>query len=123
MQHLLLSFLVSVALVATTITVDSSDGDPIEIVITQNQNDPNGNRSPMPISGYVDTATSAVYLFFSSPCGMVNITFSNLSTGDSFGTAVNGMGTVIIPISINAGFWTVTFSLRDNIVYYGEFQI
>lgn len=56
--------------------------------------------------------------------GFVFIEIENLTTGEYTQTAVNSAtGSAVFPISGNAGFWTITFSLSDGTMYYGEFEI
>lgn len=124
MQHLLLSLLfVAATLGMSPIPAPSHDGDDVIIEIKNAGGTSSGNRTLVPISGYYDASLYVVNLFFSSPCGMVNITFSNLSTGDNFETIVNGSGAVMIPAALSSGSWTVTFSLPDGTVYIGEFNL
>ncbi len=103
------------------------DENVVEIVFGQDtkNTEHSPHRSPtfIPISGYVDTGVGVVFLSFSSPCGTVEASFCNLSSGDSFDVTVNGSGSVMIPAILSAGSWRVTFSLSTGAEYIGEFEI
>lgn len=124
MRQLFIIILLAVTLgaTATPIVDPVKDGDVTEIIIIPGEGSL-GNRSPVsiPISGYVDTVLNMVFLQFSSPCGTVNATFSNLSNGDFLETSFNGTGSVMIPAVLSAGSWFVTFSLSDGSEYVGSF--
>lgn len=117
----LLSFLLSTTFLPTPSVIVLQDDPPI-IVIPDN---PFGdeNRSPSIISGYYNSSTEILTLLFSSPLGMVDIRFDNLTNGDYYETSVNGSGSVVIPLSFSSGSWQVTFSLADGTVYSTSFVI
>lgn len=61
---------------------------------------------------------------FLSDLGFVSVEIENQTTSEYTQTVVNSaVGLAIFPISGNAGFWSITFSLSDGTVYYGEFVI
>ena len=94
MQHFLLALSLAVTIGVAEARIPYDMGDPsVTIVITQKDGDyPIGNRasSVIPIAGYVDTDAGVVLLNFSQPCGVVHISFENLSDGSNFDTTVNG---------------------------------
>ena len=124
-------FLLSLCLAALTLGVagarnSGATGDPIPIIIIQENDDlDNNSRGPVggPISGYVDPDFEVVVLSFTQSCGTVQISFSNQTDGNYYSTSVNGSGTVVIPLSITSGYWTVTFTLSSGAVYLGQFTI
>lgn len=126
----MLKILLTLCLAASFGTMEAHnsgvDGDPV-IVVISNGNDmfSGGNRGSgiVPISGYADTTGGFVSLYFAQPCGMVQISFSNISDGSHYSTLVNGSGPVVIPLVLSPGSWTVTFTLGDGTVYIGEFTI
>lgn len=127
MQHLFMSFCMAATLAPAASPNLCGDENVVEIVFGQNteNTEHSPHRSPtfIPISGYVDTVLNMVFLNFSSPCGTVEASFCNLSTGDFLETTVNGSGSVMIPAILPAGSWRVTFSLSTGAEYIGEFEI
>lgn len=126
MQQLLLSLCIAATLGVTEARFPSDMGDhTVIIVIQENKGSQIGNRGAevVPISGYVDTDTGVVLLNFSQPCGVVHISFENLSDGSNFDTTVNGDGTVIIPVMLSTGTWQLYFTLPNGVRYYGEFTL
>ena len=121
MQQLLLSLCIAATLGVTEARFPSDMGDHTVIIVIQgNKGSQIGNRGTevVPISGYVDTDTGVVEFNFSRPCGMVNISFDNLSDGSNFDTTVNGDGTVIIPAMLSTGLWRLYFTLPNGLWYY-----
>lgn len=123
-------FLLALCLAASFGIVDArnpgGDGDTVPIIITsEEENDSPANRGGdiVPISGYVDNTGNFASLYFAQPCGLVQISFSNSSDGSYYSTMVNGSGSVIIPLALSSGTWTVTFTLGSGTVYIGEFTI
>lgn len=56
--------------------------------------------------------------------GFVSVEIENLTTGEYTQTVVNSAtGSAIFPISGNAGSWTITFTLSDGTVCFGEFTL
>lgn len=126
MQQLLFFLCLAATLGATEARNPSEMGDPTPIIIIQENDDlENHTRGPVvvPISGYVDSAAGVVVLNFTQSCGIVQISFDNLSDGSYYSTAVNGSGAVVIPLALTSGAWTVTFSLPSGAGYIGEFTI
>ena len=124
MQHLIIPSCLAAALAPPSFPVPSNDEiQEIIIVVKTEEETPHRSPAQIPISGFVDTASGVVFLSFSTPCGTVNVTFSNLSNGDFLETSVNGTGSVMIPAVLSAGSWFVTFSLSDGSEYIGEFEI
>lgn len=127
MQHFLLALSLAVTIGVAEARIPYDMGDPsVTIVITQKDGDyPIGNRasSVIPIAGYVDTDAGVVLLNFSQPCGVVHISFENLSDGSNFDTTVNGDGTVIIPVMLSTGTWQLYFTLPNGVRYYGEITL
>lgn len=124
MQHLIMPFCLAAAIVPALSPVSANDEiEEIIIVVKGGEEAPHRAPAQIPISGYVDTGVGVVFLSFSSPCGTVEASFCNLSSGDSFDTTVNGSGSVMIPAILSAGSWRVTFSLSSGAEYIGEFEI
>ena len=126
----MLKILLTLCLAATFGTMEAhnpgGDGDTVPIIISNGDDVfSSGNRGGdiVPISGYVESTSGFVSLYFAQPCGLVQISFSNSSDGRYYSTMVNGSGSVIIPLALSSGTWTVTFTLGSGTVYIGEFTI
>lgn len=126
MQHFLLSLCLASTIGAAEARNPSEMGDNPVIIVIQDEHQPEiDNRGPVvvPITGYVEPSIGMVVLGFSQPCGTVQISFSNLTDGSYYSTSVNGSGTVVIPLALTFGSWTVTFTLPNGDGYLGEFTI
>lgn len=126
MKHFLLYLCLAATLGATEARNPSEMGDEPVIIDIQDGHQPNiGNRGSVvvPINGYVEPSNGMVVLEFTQPCGTVQISFNNLSDGSYYSTSVNGSGSVVIPLTLTSGSWTVKFTLPNGNVYIGEFII
>lgn len=92
--------------------------------------DPNGpaaevlHRSPAQAPVLCLLAEDCLNVAFLSNLGSVSVEIENQTTGEYTQTVVNAVaGPMVFPFSGNAGFWTITFSLADGTVYYGEFSL
>lgn len=54
---------------------------------------------------------------------MVNVAINNLATNETVSCSIPGQGSSIIPISGDAGFWTITITLDDGRSYMGSFVL
>lgn len=80
------------------------------------------HRAPAPISCWL--VGDELYATFPENIGSVTVEIENQTTGEYTQTVVNSaVGSAIFPISGNAGFWTIIFSLSDGTVYFGEFTL
>ena len=78
----------------------------------------------IPISATAYSSPSFIEIRFLADLGFVSVEIENQTTGEYTQTMVNSaISPAIFPISGNAGFWTITFTLPDGTVYYGEFTI
>ena len=105
------------------VPVNKADSTPIVIGNDNGEGIPNRAPVLIPISGYVDTSLDAAIITFNSPCGTVDVEFTNTTSGDTYRTSVAGTGIVVIPVSLSSGLWYVTFTLSTGEEYYGEFTI
>jgi len=92
--------------------------------------DPNGpaaevlHRSPAQAPVLCSLAEGYLKVTFLSNLGSVSIEIENQTTGEYSQTVANAMaGPMVFPISGNAGFWTITFTLSNGAVYYSDFVI
>ena len=119
MKNLLVYFCLAAIFGMAKIHNPSEMGDTIPVIIIPGEEDDTpGNRGPgtVPINCYVDAASDFAVVSFTNPCGMVRVSFNNLSDG-------SGTGAVVIPLTLTSGSWTVTFELSNGTVYNGEFTI
>jgi hypothetical protein len=126
MKNLLVYFCLAAIFGMAKIHNPSEMGDTIPVIIIPGEEDDTpGNRGPgtVPINCYVDAASDFAVVSFTNPCGMVRVSFNNLSDGSYYSTSVNGTGAVVIPLTLTSGSWTVTFELSNGTVYNGEFTI
>ncbi len=78
----------------------------------------------IPISAVFYTTPSVIEVQFLMDLGYVSVEIENLTTSGYTQTVVNSAaGLAIFPISGNPGLWTITFSLSNGTVYYGEFNL
>lgn len=78
----------------------------------------------IPISAAFYTTPSVIEVQFLMDLGYVSVEIENQTTSEYTQTVVNSAaGLAIFPISGNSGLWTITFSLSNGMVYYGEFTL
>ena len=98
-----------------------------EIIISNQSGFSDNNGSPRTsnvlIEAYFDTELSYVCASLSNAGASVTVEFINHTTNETADYIIPGSGSSILPISGNAGFWTVTFTLESGDVYYGEFVL
>ena len=129
MRKFLLSLCLIVALGGVTEARISGETEsvytPTIIIVQSSGGGVVGNRggAVVPISGYVDLNAQTVCLNFSRPCGLVQVSFTNLSNGGSYDAIIEGQDSVSIPIILSPGTWQVTFTLEDGTCYVGVFSI
>lgn len=69
----------------------------------------------------VENSLEVTFLF---NLGAITVEIENQTTGEYSQTVMNAVaGPMVFPISGNAGFWTITFTLSNGAVYYGEFVL
>lgn len=115
------------ALLASLALSAPARGDEDVNIIIVDPHDPSAevlhrDATQVPITCTV--ADSYLEVTFLSNLGSVSVEIENQTTGEYTQTSVNSaISPAIFPISGNAGFWTITFTLPDGTVYYGEFTI
>lgn len=83
-------------------------------------------RAPafIPIQVYYDDFISSVCIQFLRNIGELEVTITNLSTGDSASYDIDSnSGTVIIPINGDSGTYDITLLTSNMSGYEGEFEI
>ena len=94
------------------------------IIIEQSDDTPSGTpRAPAfnPCSAHL--LSQGVVLESSTPCGLVNVTLIS-SAGDFFTTDFDtSEGAVLIPVSGNAGSYTLLLTMPSGAQYVGRFEI
>lgn len=96
----------------------------VRIIIQQKPLDlPGGPRSAVPFEAEYDDAPNYVNLTCTSPCGDVSVALTS-TAGDWYQTVFDTSdGVIIIPVSGESGFYTLTITTSDNTVYVGEFNL
>ena len=105
---------------------DQPEGTPIPIADASSLEYSIPPKAPalVPVGCVYYSADATIAVDFQDNLGYVSVEIENLTTGEYTQTMVNSAdGSAIFPISGNAGFWTITFSLSDGTVYYGEFNL
>lgn len=98
--------------------------DETEILIRQQSPDLEGApRSATIIEAYYDSDITCVSVTLSNAGTSVTVEFVNHTTNETADYVIPGSGTSFMPISGTSGNWSVTLTLTDRTVYYGEFII
>ena len=75
------------------------------------------------ISAYYDSEDACIYTSLSNAGLSVDVEISNYNTAETYLYAIPGTGSSILPISGNAGIWTITYTLSSGDIYEGTFVI
>lgn len=127
MKKILLLFL-SLCLFVPSIKAQSGGDDPIGIVIGEggNHSGAPSHHAPalIPIQAAYYPSLITIFVIFLSDLGSVSVEIENETTGTYSQQVVN---TSYSPqpflITGAAGHWTITFTLANGKVYFGEFDI
>lgn len=106
--------------------ISSFAQEPQVILISHTSGDlPDAPRSPSitSIAAYYDYFSSSVCVNLINAGTIVSVELVNHTTNETADYIIPGSGSSILPISGNAGFWTVTFTLESGDIYYGEFVL
>lgn len=129
MKKHLLFLLALVALCSTPTTLSATTDNP--------SGQPSGNPKPVifnPTPPNSDTHRSVLsafeayykdgfaYITFNVDLGCVNIEIDNITTGESWGTAHQGIGQEVLYISDESGLYYIYIVTEDN-TYVGEFVL
>ena len=122
MKKLLL--LLSIFVLAAPLTKSTNDGGTVPIpVVDSHELDPI-HRSLIPIEAYYISLNSSICVTFSQNLGDMDVTVTNMTTGDSDDfEIVASVGSTLLPISGDAGYFRIDFILASGTQYYGEFEI
>ena len=105
---------------------DGGDGTPITIYETETPQHSVPPKAPViiPIECLVYSSSSSIEVIFDYYLGTVSVEIENKTTGEYNQTVVNALsGSTLLPFSGISGIWTITFTLSDGTVYYGEFNL
>lgn len=105
---------------------DQHEGEPIPVTLGTTTEYSEKPKAPIliPLDCVYYSNPSTIVVNFHSSLGSVSVEIENQTTGEYSQTMVNAVaGPRSFPISGNAGFWTVTFTLSNGAVYYGDFVI
>lgn len=107
-------------------TVSLSQEKDIRIVIKDPKPGKPIHRVPgiVPIQVSLIEDASVLGICFAYYIGDVKVSVSNDSFGDFFYEDIDsGLESVLIPLSHQNGFYTITFTLSDGTVYEGQFEL
>lgn len=128
MKKLLLFLFAFVCLSAPMLLAQTGGEDPMGIVIGEGGD---GGGTPIfhapalaPIQAAYYSSLSTIMVNFRFDLGSVSIEIENETTGEYDQTTVNAtQGVHPFLISGTSGHWTITFTLSNGVVFYGEFDI
>lgn len=120
-EFLLLSI---IFFISAPFSKSTNDGGTVPIpVVDHNELDPI-HRSIIPIEAYYIALNSSICVTFSQNLGDMDVTVTNLTTGDSDDfEIVASIGSTLLPISGDTGYYRIDFILSSGTQYYGEFEI
>jgi hypothetical protein len=107
-------------------TLLAQDGGNIDIEFGENTGNNVPNRSSyVPVEAVYIGALSTIAFTFSQNLGTVSIIVSNAQTGEYIATQVNTnlYPLETVPVSGDAGLYTIQVCLADGTMYYGEFEL
>lgn len=84
------------------------------------------HRAPayIPIQAYYDGLFASIYVQFLQNIGDVDVTITNLSTGDYVNYDIDtSIGGTLLPISGEMGIYRIVFHLASGTEYEGQFAI
>ena len=119
---LALSLLLSSAMFSTF--AQTSDDDPIVIIIKTGEIIGDGPRSlgNVPIQGVV--SGGVIYLVFAGDYGDIEVSVEELTTGPILHTVVDSSALyAVIPFTTDFGNYYISFTLSSGQEYIGEFSI
>ena len=73
------------------------------------------------VEAYYDSETCTVGVYLANAGTSVIVGITNFNTSETLSTVISGSSYSIIPISGDAGCWTITFTLTDGRVFEGSF--
>lgn len=79
--------------------------------------------SDVVIEASYDTILSCVFVSLSNAGNSVMVEITNSTTGEYEQHYIPGNGSSILPITCNAGVWTISFTLSSGDYYEGSFVI
>lgn len=131
MRSFLSTFLLTIGLLCPVVLASANnqgDGGVIDIIITEGGNEGGmpGYYAPIliPIEAAYYPSMSTIMVNFLYPLGIVSVEIENQTTGTYAQTNVNAsQGVHPFLISGTVGHWTITFTLSNGKVYFGEFDI
>lgn len=128
MKKIFLLFVVLLSC-APLMSAQTGGGDDPEIIFVGEGG--NGGSSPIirtpaliPIQAAYYSSLSTIYVDFLYDLGSVSVEIENETTGEYSQTIINAtQGLHPFFISGTEGHWTITFTLSNGVVYFGEFDI
>ena len=112
---------------AYSCNIDSFKADesiPVRPITNQNHNQRPHSRALIPFELYYSADISSILLYFIADVGEVEISIHNLSSGEYNDYTVNSkVGSVVLPITGDSGYYVITFTLQNGKQFIGEFSI
>ena len=96
------------------------------VVVSQIPPEPFGSPrvpSSICIEAYYDNEDGLVDVWLRGAGDEVSVDIVNLTTGAYYQYSVSGNGSDSLYIGTDSGCWTITFTLSNGAVYYGEFIV
>lgn len=75
------------------------------------------------IEAYYDTELSCVCVHLANSGTIISVELVNNTTNETACFVIQGSSSSILPISGTAGCWTITLTLIEGTVYFGEFVL
>lgn len=105
-------------------SVNNNPQIPIQVIISTGQESPHRAPAYVPIQAYYQEILSSVCMTFSQNLGVLDITITNLTDGTYADYEVDSsLGSAILPISGNEGFYTLDIMLTSGEQYVGQFEL
>lgn len=106
-------------------TVNGQDGDGIPIILIEQHpfEESGGPRSTSTIEAFLYSEMLTIEVYLRNAGESVTVDIESITSGETSQYIVPGNGSDILPISFISGIYTITFTLADGRIYYGEFSI
>ena len=105
-------------------SVNNNPQIPIQVIISTGQESPHRAPAYVPIQAYYQEILSSVCMTFSQNLGVLDITITNLTDGTYADYEVDSsLGSAMLPISGEEGFYTIEIVLTSGVQYIGQFEL
>lgn len=112
------------AITALSSPIGKTMGEVLNIPIQNPEDQPGGRPRTLPIfSASLDVDLNILSISSIYNVGEVDVVIENLTTGEFAEYSFNSSVTAFLPISGNAGLWTITLLLENEDEYNGMFEL